>query len=99
MPENTVCVTRPGRFGNPWTVKMYYDAGYSGSSEVASQHCVDAFKAMMLGKRHWAHTIPQLFPVPDITELRGKNLACWCPTGSPCHADVLLELANQPTAP
>ena len=27
-------------------------------------------------------------------ELRGKNLACWCPVGSPCHADVLLEVAN-----
>lgn len=29
-------------------------------------------------------------------ELRGKNLACWCKAGSPCHADVLLELANRP---
>lgn len=28
-------------------------------------------------------------------ELRGKNLACWCPLGSPCHADVLLEIANR----
>jgi hypothetical protein len=27
-------------------------------------------------------------------ELRGCNLACWCPIGEPCHADVLLELAN-----
>lgn len=27
-------------------------------------------------------------------ELRGKNLACWCPLDRPCHADVLLELAN-----
>ena len=27
-------------------------------------------------------------------ELRGKNLACWCPIGSPCHVDVLLEIAN-----
>ena len=26
--------------------------------------------------------------------LRGKNLACWCPLDQPCHADVLLELAN-----
>lgn len=26
--------------------------------------------------------------------LRGKNLACWCKPGEPCHADVLLELAN-----
>lgn len=29
-------------------------------------------------------------------ELAGKNLACWCPVGSPCHADVLLGLANTP---
>lgn len=27
-------------------------------------------------------------------ELRGKNLACWCQPGEPCHADVLLEIAN-----
>jgi Domain of unknown function (DUF4326) len=27
-------------------------------------------------------------------ELRGKNLACWCPLNQPCHADVLLEIAN-----
>ena len=27
-------------------------------------------------------------------ELAGKDLACWCPLSSPCHADVLLELAN-----
>ena len=28
------------------------------------------------------------------TDLRGKNLACWCPPGTACHADVLLEIAN-----
>lgn len=28
-------------------------------------------------------------------ELRGKNLACWCKPGEPCHADVLLELVNE----
>lgn len=27
--------------------------------------------------------------------LRGKDLACWCRPGSPCHADVLLEIANR----
>jgi hypothetical protein len=30
----------------------------------------------------------------NIGQLRGKNLACWCKPGAPCHADVLLELAN-----
>ena len=28
--------------------------------------------------------------------LRGKDLACWCKPGDPCHADVLLEIANAP---
>jgi uncharacterized protein DUF4326 len=28
--------------------------------------------------------------------LRGRDLACWCPLDVPCHADVLLEVANQP---
>lgn len=27
-------------------------------------------------------------------ELRGKDLACWCPLDQPCHADVLIEIAN-----
>ena len=26
--------------------------------------------------------------------LRGKNLACWCKLGQPCHADILIEMAN-----
>lgn len=32
----------------------------------------------------------------DIDELRGKNLACWCKPGDPCHADILLRIANKP---
>ena len=28
------------------------------------------------------------------THLGGKDLACWCPLDQPCHADVLLEIAN-----
>lgn len=32
---------------------------------------------------------------PDLLDgLRGKNLACWCDLDQPCHADVLIELAN-----
>ena len=29
-----------------------------------------------------------------IAGLAGRDLACWCPPDQPCHADVLLELAN-----
>jgi hypothetical protein len=31
----------------------------------------------------------------EIAELRGKDLACWCRLDQPCHADVLLDLANR----
>jgi hypothetical protein len=27
-------------------------------------------------------------------ELRGRDIACWCPLNHPCHGDVILELAN-----
>ena len=37
----------------------------------------------------------QMAACPDwYAPLRGKNLACWCPLDKPCHADVLLRLAN-----
>lgn len=32
--------------------------------------------------------------VTSFQQLRGKDLACWCPLDQPCHADVLLEIAN-----
>ena len=37
----------------------------------------------------------EVAPLLDVSPLRGKNLACFCPLDHPCHADVLLELANQ----
>ena len=42
-------------------------------------------------------------PTPDRTadiqaDLAGRDLACWCPLDQPCHADVLLDIAN-PGAP
>lgn len=29
-----------------------------------------------------------------LAPLAGRDLACWCPLDQPCHADVLLRLAN-----
>lgn len=30
-----------------------------------------------------------------LAPLRGRSLQCWCALEAPCHADVLLELANR----
>jgi hypothetical protein len=49
--------------------------------------------AVLVAKyRSWIVQQPEL--LADLDELRGKDLMCWCPLGEPCHADVLLELAN-----
>lgn len=90
MPPNTVYVGCPTKWGNPWTVRGAAEAGYSVDESV----CVEAYRAWLLGSGHWAHGSP-LDPVPILEPLRGKSLACWCPLDRPCHADVLLELANR----
>jgi hypothetical protein len=36
--------------------------------------------------------------IDGLASLRGKNLACWCGLDQPCHADVLLDLANSPVS-
>lgn len=43
----------------------------------------------------WSQVLPNREFMAQIRhDLRGKNLACWCPLDQPCHADVLLEIAN-----
>ena len=81
MPYNAKYVGRPTIFGNP----------FLASSESDAQFCVDAY-------RRWIHRPSQAWIVDMAKKLlKGKDLACWCPLDQPCHADVLLEIAN--TAP
>jgi hypothetical protein len=96
MPEGAIYVGRPSHWGNRFTPKQYWDAGYSGSLEIAVRHCVDAYRAWLEGRRHWAHGADLPAP-PDLSALRGHDLACWCAldTEIPCHADVLLDIANR----
>ncbi len=81
MPENTVKVDRSTKFGNP------YQAGEDGDG--------DRERLVRLFYAHLTSTAPgHAFADQARRELRGKNLACWCPLDGPCHADVLLEIAN-----
>lgn len=87
MPENTVKVDRTNkRFGNPYKV---------GSIDPVTGRTITPELAVTLFKFIWNQTAFQSVLGPWTEELRGKNLACWCKLGSPCHADVLLELANK----
>lgn len=93
LPENTVKVDRSTQWGNPFVIGQTYPIKEDdGFGDVIGQHTVkDAADAVALFSEHmeatgWTY---------DLESLRGKNLACWCKPGEPCHADVLLELANQ----
>lgn len=76
-----VKVTRPSRWGNPY-------AGDGRMTPESRAHVVALY-------REYLQRPEQADEVAAIREhLRGKNLACCCPLDGPCHADVLLELAN-----
>jgi hypothetical protein len=51
-------------------------------------------KTIPIGARAKAGAAPSITEI--IEALRGKNLACFCALDQPCHADVLLEIANTP---
>ena len=78
-PENTVCVDRTTKWGNPF--KADWPEGGKDRAWATS-----AF-------RGYYHADPE-YRAAVVRELRGKNLACFCSTDGPCHADVLLEWAN-----
>ncbi len=123
-PENTVVVSRPSKWGNPFTIGSFKQVrgarqefsvsvmggirSYIQSQHHARQIATDEFRKWLALPRplnvynhHWQMIDRHAFIVENLGELRGKNLACWCPLVDadgnpvPCHADVLLEIANQ----
>ena len=94
MPPNTVSVARPTKWGNIWRVGLVAcacrsvgECDHNAFRCQSAAHAVDAYRWLITNGRRLRQ---------QISELRGKNLACWCPPSQPCHADVLLELANRP---
>jgi len=108
-PDNTVVVARPSKWGNRyqpivetgtgvWRVIGHHPGGMSllaghehATRESAIADVVDMYRTGIEGAA-WDEDITT---GELLRELRGKNLACWCPLDQPCHADVLLELANR----
>jgi hypothetical protein len=85
MPANTVKVDRTTRWGNPFTIAE------CGSAAIAvAQH-----GRWMRGEIGAPGGVEP--PARDAlrTALGGRHLACWCALNGPCHADLLLVLANK----
>lgn len=100
MPEGAIYVGRPTKWGNPFVpgrVVSWNRAGWlmrvTGTPDGRyGERCIqDVSDAVETYRQFMAVRADRT----DFFEpLRGKDLACWCPLDQPCHADVLLELAN-----
>ena len=93
-----VNVARPSKWGNPWRA-----SNASGSWMVDGpranpfQHpCGNKGGAAMVAIECFSRE-PEGAASMETAALRGRNLACWCALSDPCHASVLLEIANRPT--
>lgn len=102
MPENAVYVGRPTMYGNPFTVGQplgdglqpwVYEAadrrGVDRRTPLTGEQVLGLFRAYM--EINEGLFIQEM----KLRQIRGKDLACWCRLDQPCHADILLELANQ----
>ena len=100
-PENTVYVGQGTKWRNPWKVTPHED----GRATVTDPISCTAFESVPAATAHATGSFRwQLLNHPNVlgftetetrAELAGKNLACSCPLDQPCHADVLLEIANR----
>lgn len=108
MPEGAVYVGRPSRWGNPFRVGEpvlrtsplwpYMVRALHGLEPPAwldrmQVIAVDHAQTVVDAYCWWLHEQPLL--MLSLPELAGRDLACWCKPGQPCHADALLELANE----
>jgi hypothetical protein len=114
MPPNTVYVGRGTDWGNPFIPgKRFNDLalwiainGVMTREQIDEWHANDGFlvrdgqHALECYRKYAAWMIRDTdVRWAWLVNLVGKNLACWCPLDQPCHADILLELANSGNVP
>ncbi len=110
VSATAVVVSRPSVWGNPYRVGsdvaiLRPDGGRQHLLSISAATAVDLYR-VWLAQASIAD-VPFTPTRLALAALTGRDLACWCPltdphTGGryPCHADVLLELANPtPTLP
>ena len=92
MPKGAVYVGRGSPWGNPFVV------GKHGRKK----RCVELYEKLLSGwvcyttdeecfeKQHRTYK----YVAKHRVDLRGKDLVCRCRLDQPCHADILLRVAN-----
>lgn len=103
MPAGAKKVDRATRWGNPFRLVPQdpQSRAYRKWAPDPDTDCTTADEAVLkFSDMLHCEQLTQDFGYPSLAEIQdalaGKDLACWCPVGTPCHADVLLRVANTP---
>lgn len=97
-PAGAVYVGRPGLLGNPFPVDVYgRDEAVDLYRRWLTQNMSTYEMSGLCRCDQWAARDISLvalrrWVLDEMPKIRGKDLICWCPLDSACHADVLLEL-------
>ncbi len=97
MPFLAVYVGRPTIFGNPFLIDIY---GRERAIElfarwIAGNVSAHEMSQLSFESRYASWVTAHSVLMRALPELKGRTLCCWCPLDQPCHADVLLEIANR----
>jgi len=92
LPPDTVKVDRSTRWGNPFVAGKH---GTQAECVALFAQLARGYVPITFGRETYEAARESLRLIcEEIGNLRGKNLACGCGLDQPCHADVLLMLAN-----
>jgi hypothetical protein len=106
MPANGVKVDRSTIFGNPFPMDVYSRAEAVSmfrrwlTGQMSPREMSQCSRSDRWAARHVPLVTVREWLLNNLPRLRDKHLACWCPLTDkdgdpvPCHADVLIELAN-----
>ena len=108
-PDNAVIVSRPSRYGSPFTIQAAIDAEWSSPRRFVVVNFAEWLRVGTVGGwyeqtyRVGRQTLDRRVILDGLPDLRGRDLACTCPLPEPgqpdhCHGAVLLRLANDPAA-
>lgn len=101
-PEDAIVVARPSKWGNPfWHAQKFHGLDLALALYRNLAHGIwdpSLVRGLPLSyyddHQAWLRRVGEHPIEAARRELTDHNLACWCPLDQPCHADVLLDIAN-----
>ena len=110
MPDGAVYVGRTAGawaqfkpFANPFRIGGLFKIGTPGQTGFSWLEAMPGYEDQTFTKVESAEQAVEMFreyrrrypySAEEVEPIKGRDLACWCALDSPCHADVLLEIAN-----